>query len=382
MIEIEGCDTAEELDTVLESPPENLIATYERILSRISRPSAIRNLRVLLSWLLYSVQPLRLGDLRKTVAINWQDPPYFEPKKMLNQRPRILEQCTFFISVDDDLDADDILALDDDDTASRNPNDAVLRLAHASVVQFLQATERLSDHSLRFSMSQPAGQLMLARSSLAYLLYSDTTKTSNEVIQNDGLLHYAAKHWYSHIQQIHNSYDQTLAKLIREVLKTKWEVYRLVTYPNPSTIYNPWAAPPGSMTGSIVPDGYPCEKCRNIRYKDLAAVSGCRHRTYNDLRSSAKACRVCAMIHHALLQFGIARTHGLVSLSDKEAQVFLVRVDSEISRNAGDVEVKLTAESHDPFLFIQCYCYFGRLHLFTKEGKSILLSDSTNLVDN
>jgi hypothetical protein len=31
--------------------------------------------------------------------------------------------------------------------------------------------------------------------------------------------------------------------------------------------------------------------------------------------------------------------------------------------------VRLKAEGHDPFLFISCYCYFGRLHLYTHPGK-------------
>ncbi|KAH9225373.1 hypothetical protein K456DRAFT_1731926 [Colletotrichum gloeosporioides 23] len=144
LMAIETCDSEDELDEVLAALPSDLTNTYERILSRFKTVSEITKLKTLLCWLLYAGRPLRLDELRQTVAVDWLQKPYFEPKKILNQRPKIIEQCRFLMTVDEVLEDINAFTLADDKTISNSMEGgsmwhrgAVLRLAHSSVVQFL-----------------------------------------------------------------------------------------------------------------------------------------------------------------------------------------------------------------------------------------------------
>ncbi|KAK4216294.1 hypothetical protein QBC37DRAFT_471531 [Rhypophila decipiens] len=327
LLEIKKCDTELELDNALKSLPESLTETYERILS----------------------------ELRQTVAINWLDKPYFDEKKRLNQRPRIFDQCTFLIAIDEDSEESDMFALDDDEAATHEPGagptwhkDAVLRLAHSSVFQFLQETEKLSAHATRFSTAQPAGDLMLAQSSLAYILSLDSTEP--QTLATAPLFDYAIHNWYSHAQKAGPGNTEVLGALIREALDTRWDIYRLVTYPNPSTRYNPWARPQMNTPDNADHAGQGnnrCETCQKLQYCELWRPSGFRHETYDSL------------------------IHAERTLSEEDSERLGLVVDEEIRRNAGGAEVWLKAETEDPFLLISCYCYFGRLHLFTNRGSSL-----------
>ncbi|KAK4225941.1 heterokaryon incompatibility protein-domain-containing protein [Podospora fimiseda] len=438
LMEINNCDTPGALEETLRSVPKSLTEMYERILSRIDSASHIQNLRTLLCWLLHARRPLRVEELRETVAINWQNDPYFDAKKRLNQRPRILDLCTFLIAIDQDLETETMFAIDYEQASASSirRRDAVLRLAHASVLQFLQDQERLSAHARKFSTLQPAGDLIIVQSCLAYILHVDSaTPSGKEPATGDyPLFDYAVQYWYDHAQNsgpdsqwqdvgslirdaLRTTYDTiplrwfflilvlvcfvawpfrhlvwksgvsgffiitlirlrgrsdpashslTLEGLIRRTLQTKWEVYRLVTFPNPSTQYNPWAG-----DGSPDPPKGQCETCSAIRYKDLSGSEGFRLGIYADLVTSSRKCSLCEMIHRTLLQFGVARIcqrYATTVLSKGDAEQLCRQVDAEIRDKAGSAEVWLRAEDHEPFLFIQCHCYFGRLHLFTEPG--------------
>lgn len=84
--------------------------------------------------------------------------PHFDPKRRLNKRPTILDQCTFLIVVDEALDMEDNFAVDVDNIqASAGPawqDSSVLRLAHSSLVQFLEQAQTLSEHAREFSVTK------------------------------------------------------------------------------------------------------------------------------------------------------------------------------------------------------------------------------------
>ncbi|KAI1655189.1 hypothetical protein F4813DRAFT_368022, partial [Daldinia decipiens] len=81
--------------------------------------SGIENLRTLLCWLLYARRPLRIKELRETVAFEWLEMPCFYPKKRFNKKPSFVDQCDFLIAIDGDSHVNDIFAIDvDDDTTS------------------------------------------------------------------------------------------------------------------------------------------------------------------------------------------------------------------------------------------------------------------------
>ncbi|RYP74907.1 hypothetical protein DL771_002691 [Monosporascus sp. 5C6A] len=358
LMELKNCNTEEQLDDTLASLPGSLTETYERVLSRISRPSDIQDLRILLCWLLYAARPLRIEELRDTVAIDWLSTRYFVKEKRLNKRPPILDQCSFLIAVyNDDDERNDVFALDDDCAAPLGPDNsrtwydkAVLRLAHSSVFQFLLDDDKLSGHARKFTMGSPEGHCMLAQTSLAYILYSNSDgikPTSTEAADQYPLFDYAVKYWYAHTQEAGAHNEGTLPALIKQVLGTRWEVYRLVTYSNISTRYNPWPAWPTSTEGYAEYPGPTedlCEACQQIRFRKLQG-EGFSHFTYSQLVESAAKCPR--------------------AVSEQMLDSLALEIDRAILRTAGDIQVHLRAEKQDPYILISCYCYLGRLHLYT-----------------
>lgn len=365
------------MDEALDLLPESLTETYERILSTIEGRENVKRLRTLLCWLLHARRPLRIKELRETVGINVNEEPYFDPRKRLNQRPKILDHCTFLIVADQDSDVDDMFAVDVDNfQPSSGPtwqDTSVLRLAHSSVVQFLEQDEKLSDHSRQFSATKSEGHSLIAQSCLAYILHLDSSTAPPDAADSCPLFDYAIHYWYYHVQQsgIHN---EKLASLIEKVLRTSWEIYRLVTYPNISTRYNPWGGTNASTSGpgkGMEQNDRLCTNCHKISLEGLRKQNGVVHKTYAALMASAQKCRLCEMIRSALLQFGIARYCQISSetaLSLKVSENISRELDVEIPRVTGNSEITLRMESHDPFLLISCYCYFGRLHIYTNPG--------------
>lgn len=376
---IEQCNTERELDEALNSLPESLTETYERVLSTIKHPQDIENLRTLLCWLLHTRRPLRIEELRETIGINKFEKPHFDSRKRLSQRPKLLDQCTFLVVIDEASDMEDPFSIEVDNvqpSAGPEWQDAlVLRLAHSSVVQLLERTETLSDHSRQFAIPKTEGHILIAQSCLAYMLHLDSAAAPLETAHGCPLLNYATRYWYYHVQQS-ETHDERLAGLIDDVLQSRWSIYRLVTYPNISTRYNPWQ---GSGQGENVEEnakGFSlCTVCRSISYQQLEKPRGIRHRTYASLVTSAHECRLCEMIHCALLQFGIARRCQISSrtiLSLETSEILAREVDAEIRRIASNSGIiTLRRETQNPFLLINYYCFFGRLHLYTSPGASL-----------
>lgn len=250
---------------------------------------------------------------------------------------------------------------------------SVLRLAHSSVVEFLEQAETLSDHARKFTITNSEGHLLIAQSCLAYILHLDSSTAPPVAADDCPLFDYAIHYWYYHAQRA-GIHDDNLASLIEKVLQTRWEIYRLVTYSNMSTRYNPWGgthvstSEPGEDTEQ---ENILCTACRSILLEDLQKDRGMVHKTYAALVASAHECSLCKMIHCALLQFGIARYCQFSSetaLSLKALESISRELDAEINRIAGISAITLRMETHDPFLLISCYCYFGRLHLHANTG--------------
>ncbi|KAL5617910.1 hypothetical protein FOVSG1_000132 [Fusarium oxysporum f. sp. vasinfectum] len=107
----QSCDDEEELEETLAALPSSLTETYERILSKIQSSFKIEKLRTLFCWILYGARPLRIEELRETVAFDCQSEGYYNPKKRLNQRPTILEEYKFILAVDEDSGEIDMFSL-------------------------------------------------------------------------------------------------------------------------------------------------------------------------------------------------------------------------------------------------------------------------------
>lgn len=75
---MEECDTEEDLDIIMSLLPTSLSELYDCMLSKITSKSVIKNLKILLCWLLYSERPLTLNELRDMTGIDWRVEPYFD----------------------------------------------------------------------------------------------------------------------------------------------------------------------------------------------------------------------------------------------------------------------------------------------------------------
>lgn len=251
---------------------------------------------------------------------------------------------------------------------------SVLRLAHSSVVEFLEQAGALSAHARKFAVTKSEGHIAIAQSCLAYILYLDSPAAPPEAVNSCPLFDYATHYWYYHVRKsgIHH---EKLSRLIEEVLQTSWKTYRLVTFSNILTRYNPWGGTPASTSEPIndmVQGKVLCTTCRSISFEDLQKEQGVTHKPYLDLMASAHECSLCEMIHCALLHFGVARSCQMSSetfLSQKESESISRELDAEICRITGTSSITLRMETQDPFLLISCYCYFGRLHLYTNPGE-------------
>lgn len=151
--------------------------------------------------------------------------------------------------------------------------------------------------------------LLIAQLCLAYISYLDLAAALLDSAPNDPLLHYASHYWYYHMQRS-GAYNEELARLVEEVLKVRWDIYRLVIYPNILTRYNPWVA----TQVSTLDRGRDTEQskdlstvCHSTSYHKLQSKSGMRYKTYVALKGSAHMCRLCRMLYCALLWFGVAR---------------------------------------------------------------------------
>ncbi|KAI4858678.1 hypothetical protein F4820DRAFT_211746 [Hypoxylon rubiginosum] len=99
--------------------------------------------------------------------------------------------------MDSDSEGSDIFAIDNDTYESTRRNKAVLRFEHSSVVEFLQNTTNLSPHAKKFSTERSEGNAILARSSLAYILYVDSISQTPS--------YYPLEHWCSNRKGVGNS---------------------------------------------------------------------------------------------------------------------------------------------------------------------------------
>lgn len=169
----------------LRSLPRDLEETYARTLLNINEDYR-EDACIALRWLTFSERPLELNELIEALlVVPGKDPPY-NPEDRLPDPYLILQYFPGLVSVSE---------------IKGSETSPEVRLAHASVKDFLVSPKILQGPTAPFGTSIPTANQFITESCLAYILQYDTAQdrtNSPADLANWPLLAYASKYWYIH----------------------------------------------------------------------------------------------------------------------------------------------------------------------------------------
>ncbi|KAH6881080.1 hypothetical protein B0T10DRAFT_518795 [Thelonectria olida] len=182
-----SCPQSEDLlEQLLDSLPQTLDETYERMLSNI--PSTSRDYaRQMLTLLCCARRPLTVAELVDGIAVQLGDTPKFNPKRKLKNINAIQEVCPGFTELDVDP----------------NTSKATVRIAHFSVWEYLESERiRYSKDAVFFSVRQQYADAQMACICLTVLLEPGLVTSASALLQqnNFALTRYAARYWPDHFR--------------------------------------------------------------------------------------------------------------------------------------------------------------------------------------
>ena len=210
----------------LDSLPESLDETYERVLREIKKPNRDHAFR-LLQCLVVATRPLRVEELAEVLAVDFdvEDgiPTLNTSWRWEDQEQALLSSCSSLISIvhgnggddkinkvehevdkNEDKDEDDEDNEDDksEDDSNDHDNARVVQFSHFSVKEFLTSPRLaapIRDVSHYYIGLEPAHTIM-AQACLSVLLRSDVRVDRDDISNNSPLAKYAAEHWATHAQ--------------------------------------------------------------------------------------------------------------------------------------------------------------------------------------
>ena len=199
------------LRKALASLPQDLDETYSRILNSIDESYQQYAIKIL-NWLCCSLEPLRLADIVKVVAVDTDENPFFDAERCLPEPHDVLVICSSLVSI---RTKEKSYPLD---------NTEYISLSHFSVQEYL-LSERITGPNTIFHVQRQSANALIAETCLGYLLSSDESKEGDEKAwakkpyydtdiirraertrstplsyetRNCPLLTYAAMHWTEH----------------------------------------------------------------------------------------------------------------------------------------------------------------------------------------
>ena len=200
-----SCWTLSKLRNALESLPQTLDETYDRILCGLN-PSYKREILHVLQWLTFSQRPLRLEEIAEVFAFDEGNDVMakFNCENRLSDPKEILEICSSLVdcidSFEDYNDEYEDLYTDESVSSSNNPI-IIVRLAHFSVKEYLVSDRIRTGSAAFFGVRQESANAAIATTCLSCLhmydkiSFPDGTDFSNEF----SLAQYAATHWFRHL---------------------------------------------------------------------------------------------------------------------------------------------------------------------------------------
>ncbi|KAK0514475.1 hypothetical protein JMJ35_003092 [Cladonia borealis] len=171
------------LDRLLNSLPQSLDETYERMLCKID-PALIKDARRILTLLCFASRPLTLPELIDGIAVETTEPTGLNKKCRLEDYNDIHDICPGFINL---TVADEKL---------------IVQIAHFSVQEYLESDRIKESQAKHFGLTSVKAHAEIAQICLIYLF---EPKLSSSVLywsalEEYPLAHFAAEYWYNHYE--------------------------------------------------------------------------------------------------------------------------------------------------------------------------------------
>ena len=221
---LSGCLSLGKLRQTLDSLPETLDETYDRILCQID-PLYKREVLHILQWLTCSLRPLFLDEVAEIVAFDVDSDDKFNVENRLAEPEDVLNMCSSLVinietnSDDDQKDnkADDIPA----NSTSRTR--VMVRLAHFSVKEYLVSDRILTGSAAFFRIDEEASNTRIGATGLSCLLLYDENQFPSvlEFSTEFPLARYSAEFWHKHLSAISGTASLSPLSLATELFLSK-----------------------------------------------------------------------------------------------------------------------------------------------------------------
>lgn len=197
---LKKCKEKRALDKALESLPETLHQTYNRILQNIDAQDQKKAWHALI-WLAFSKRPLEIEEVANAAVLDPQAITTFDPDERLFDPNSILEILGSLVT-----------------RSSEDSSSKVIALAHFSVQEYLVSIAIKSNEASKFGIIDIVPDYFIAESCLQYLLYydeSDLKTISIKDLETFPLLKYACQFWYVHTNTIPSEIQKPTESILR-----------------------------------------------------------------------------------------------------------------------------------------------------------------------
>lgn len=208
----------ESLRDLLNSLPDTLDETYERILTSVPRHNWKKALR-LLQWLSFSARALTVREVAETMAIDVDHEDInqmrFNSAAKFTLPCEILKICPGMINT--------IITTGKYTRGSDEiTEEAEIRLAHFSVKEYLQSDSIASKLS-RFRIEQKVTNRYQAHACLVYVAHLKGLVINEDNLDKYPFASYSAQHWHTHVRDIQSDLqaDSPLVKHVQQFLDSK-----------------------------------------------------------------------------------------------------------------------------------------------------------------
>jgi Ankyrin repeats (3 copies) len=186
----------------LESLPDTLDGTYDRILCAIDKENSQDALKIL-QWLVYSARPLRIDEVVDAIAVYSDNDPRFDLESRLPDPQDLLTICSSLITI----------------------AGVEIRLAHFSVKEYLISERIQNGPAYQYSIRERYANASIAETCLAYLLQFDKTNSlTHQTTEKFPLARYAAEYWTQH-SRVAREDAEVMHQLIMELFLSNREAY-------------------------------------------------------------------------------------------------------------------------------------------------------------
>ncbi|KAI9703722.1 MAG: hypothetical protein M1836_007492 [Candelina mexicana] len=246
---LKNCLNLKALRKALKTLPATLDETYARILKNICSEYE-GNAFTILQWLVYSARPLRLEEVVDVIAVDVKGDPRFDLENRLAEPREILKICSSLVTVheDDENEGTEGYLTEDDEvegtegylTEDDNREEyggyntqAVIRLAHFSVKEYLVSDRIRAGSAAWYSIQEIPANRSMAEVCLAYLLQFDKPSLDKETVKEYPLARYAAEFWMQHAH-VAGEDNCAMNSLCMELLQGKGDAFM-----NSIRLFNP-----------------------------------------------------------------------------------------------------------------------------------------------